>query len=149
MSAAALSATVTTLDHGRIPVLAIGPYLAGDAGAATPLARAIARTCEDTGFLVTANHGVAPHLVEDTFAIAAQFFARPEPDKLVLKIGKYNIGYPLSAAPGPGGQRVRLGAAHRQQFPDGSCAVGAAGSRGAHRRTRVDPPAGVVGDVCR
>jgi len=79
--------------YGRIPVLDIGPYLAGDAGAAAPLARAVVRTFEDTGFLVIANHGIPPHLVEDTFAAAAQFFARPEADKLALKVGQYNIGY--------------------------------------------------------
>ena len=61
---------------GRIPVLNIGAYLAGEAGAAAPLARAIACTCEDTGFLVIANHGVPQQLVEDTFAVAEQFFAR-------------------------------------------------------------------------
>ena len=69
--------------QGRIPVLDIGAYLAGEAGAAAPLARAIARTCEDTGFLVVANHGVPQPLVDDTFAVAQQFFARPEGDKLV------------------------------------------------------------------
>src|SRR6185503_14190253 len=79
--------------QGRIPVLDIGAYLAGEAGAAPPLAQAIARTCEDTGFLVVANHGVPLRLVDDTFAVAQQFFARPEPDKLALKIGEYNIGY--------------------------------------------------------
>ena len=112
MSAAALSSTVAAAAHGRIPVLDIGPYLAGDAGAAAPLARAIARTCEDTGFLV-ANHGVPPHLVEDTFAVATQFFARPEPDKLALKIGKYNIGYlPF------GGQVVRHSPVNRNTRPN-------------------------------
>jgi isopenicillin N synthase-like dioxygenase len=80
-------------DRGRIPVLDIALYLAGKPGAAVPLARAVARTGEDTGFLVVANHGVAPRLVEDTFAAAAQFFARPDADKLALKIGKLNIGY--------------------------------------------------------
>ena len=59
MSAAALSLAVAAEDQGRIPMLDIGPYLAGDAGAAAPLVRAVARTCEDTGFLVIANHGVA------------------------------------------------------------------------------------------
>jgi len=93
MSAAAQSAILAASDHGRIPVLDIGPYLAGDRAAAAPLACAIARTCEDTGFLVVANHGVPPRLVADTFAVAAQFFARPEVDKLALKIGRYNIGY--------------------------------------------------------
>ena len=79
--------------QGRIPVLDIGAYLAGEAGAAAPLARAIARTCEDTGFLVVANHGVPQPLVDDTFAVAQRFFARPEADKRALKVGRYNIGY--------------------------------------------------------
>src|SRR6188474_1314024 len=91
-----MSATAANTEpsaQGRIPVLDIGAYLAGEAGAATPLARAIARTCEDTGFLVVANHGVPQPLIDDTFAVAQQFFARPEPDKLALKVGKYNIVY--------------------------------------------------------
>src|SRR5215831_343464 len=93
MSDAARFAAGAMVDDGRIPVLDIGPFLAGDPAAAAPLARAIARTFEDTGFLVVANHGVPPRLVEDTFAVAAQFFARPAADKLALKIGEYNIGY--------------------------------------------------------
>src|ERR1700732_441806 len=97
MSAAALSPAVAAAEHGRIPVLDIGAYLAGDTGAAAPLARAIARTCEDTGFLVVANHGVPPRLVEDTFAVAVQFFARPEPEKLALKIGQYSAICRLAA----------------------------------------------------
>src|SRR5262249_31658917 len=80
-------------DQGRIPVLDIGAYLAGEAGAAAPLARAIARTCEDTGFLVVANHRVPQRLVDDTFAVAQQFFARPEGNKRALKVGRDNIGY--------------------------------------------------------
>src|SRR5262244_2505008 len=99
--------------QGRIPVLDIGAYLAGDAGAAAPLARAIARTCEDTGFLVVADHGVPQHLVDDTFAVAQRFFARAEPDKLALKVGKYNIGYlPF------GGQVVRHSPVNKNTKPN-------------------------------
>src|SRR6476620_510992 len=98
---------------GRIPVLDIGAYLAGEAGAEAPLARAIARTCEDTGFLVVANHGVPQQLVDGTFAVAQQFFARPEPGKLALKVGKYNIGYlPF------GGQVVRHSPVNRNTRPN-------------------------------
>src|SRR5580765_8522312 len=87
---------------GRIPVLDIAPYLAGEPGAAAPLARAIARTCEDTGFLVVAGHGIAPELPAAVFAAAAAFFARPEEEKLAYRIGDLNIGYlPF------GGQTVR------------------------------------------
>jgi non-haem dioxygenase in morphine synthesis N-terminal len=99
--------------YGRIPVLDIGPYLAGLFGAAAPLARAVACTCEDTGFLVVANHGIPPRLVEDTFAAAAQFFAKPEADKLALRIGQYNIGYlPF------GGQVVRQSPVNRNTKPN-------------------------------
>ena len=80
MSGAAQLALSAVSDQGRIPVLDIGPFLAGDPEAAAPLARAVAGTCEDTGFLVVANHWVPQRLVDDTFAVAAQFFARPERD---------------------------------------------------------------------
>jgi isopenicillin N synthase-like dioxygenase len=113
MSGATRSALNAVSDQGRIPVLDIGPFLAGEPDAAAPLARAVARTCEDTGFLVVANHGVAQRLVEDTFAVAAQFFARPESDKLALKVGQYNIGYlPF------GGQVVRHSPVNKNTKPN-------------------------------
>jgi isopenicillin N synthase-like dioxygenase len=100
-------------DGGRIPVLDIGAFLAGERSAAAPLARTIARTCEDTGFLVVAGHGVPPALADATFAAAAQLFARPETDKLALKIGRYNIGYlPF------GGQVVRHSPVNRNTRPN-------------------------------
>ena len=99
--------------EGRIPVLDIGPYLAGAPGAAAPLAHAIARTCEDTGFLVVADHGVPPELPARVFAEAARFFALPEERKLALKIGEYNIGYlPF------GGQTVRHSPVNKNTRPN-------------------------------
>src|SRR5205823_11052257 len=89
------------------------PYLAGEPGALTPLAAAIARTCEDTGFLVVANHGVPEHLPERIFAEAARFFALPVEDKLALKIGELNIGYlPF------GGQTVRHSPVNQNTKPN-------------------------------
>jgi isopenicillin N synthase-like dioxygenase len=78
---------------GRIPILDIGAYLAGEPGAREALAARIARTCEDTGFLVLANHGIDPALWEGCFAAAAAFFALPEAEKLALKVGMLNIGF--------------------------------------------------------
>jgi isopenicillin N synthase-like dioxygenase len=113
MDAAAQLEGMAASEHGRIPVVDIGPYLAGETGAAARLARMIARTFEDTGFLVVANHGVPPRLAEDTFAAAAQFFARPAADKLALRIGEYNIGYlPF------GGQVVRHSPVNKNTKPN-------------------------------
>ena len=103
----------TVSDRGRIPVLDIGPLLAGEPGACGALARTVARTCEDTGFLVVANHGIAPVLVESAFAQAARFFALDAERKLALKIGQYNIGYlPF------GGQTVRHSPVNRNTKPN-------------------------------
>ena len=113
MSGAAQLAPSAVSGQGRIPVLDIGPFLAGEPDAAAPLARAVTRTCEDTGFLVVANHGVPQRLVDDTFAAAAQFFARSDSDKLALKIGQYNIGYlPF------GGQVVRHSPVNKNTKPN-------------------------------
>ncbi|MBK1661767.1 isopenicillin N synthase family dioxygenase [Paracraurococcus ruber] len=82
-----------SLADGRIPVLDIGPALAGAPGAAEDLAARIARTCADTGFLVLAGHGIDPALPAGCFDAAAQVFALPDDEKLALKVGEYNIGY--------------------------------------------------------
>ncbi len=106
-------ATPAEAASGRIPVLDIGPFLAGEPGAAAPLARAIARTCEDTGFLVVANHGIPQALPDAVFAAARAFFARPESEKLRYKIGELNIGYlPF------GGQTVRHSPVNRNTRPN-------------------------------
>ena len=113
MSGAARARVPSASDDGRIPVVDIGRFLAGEPGAAAPLARAIARTCEDTGFLVVAGHGVPQALPECVFAVAEQFFARPEADKLALKIGDLNIGYlPF------GGQTVRHSPVNKNTRPN-------------------------------
>ncbi len=77
----------------RIPLLDIGSYLAGAPGARAELAQAIDKTCRDTGFLVIANHGIDPALVDGAFGAANAFFDRPMERKLQLKIGDLNIGY--------------------------------------------------------
>ena len=79
--------------QGRIPLLDIGPYLAGEPGARAALAQKIERTCLDTGFLVIANHGIDPRLIDGAFAAAASFFDRPMERKNQLKVGDLNIGY--------------------------------------------------------
>ncbi|MGE0224766.1 MAG: isopenicillin N synthase family dioxygenase [Acetobacteraceae bacterium] len=91
MDDAATASPAATTD--RIPVLDIGPYLAGVPGAREALAERVARTFKDTGFLVIANHGIDQKLIDNTFAAASAFFDREEAFKLPLKVGDLNIGY--------------------------------------------------------
>src|SRR5262249_19304720 len=100
-------------DSGRIPVLDIGAYLAGEPGAPAALAKIVARTCEDTGFLVVVNHGVPQVLPDRAFAAAAEVFARPEAEKRAVMVGDLNIGYlPF------GGQTVRHSPVNKNTKPN-------------------------------
>jgi isopenicillin N synthase-like dioxygenase len=77
----------------RIPVLDIADFLTGKPNARQALADAVARTCDDTGFLVITNHGIAQSLIDGAFAAASNFFDLNEGRKLALKVGDLNIGY--------------------------------------------------------
>ena len=98
---------------GRIPVLDIGPFLAGGTGALSALARHVARTCRDTGFLVLANHGVSQALPDACFAAAADFFALPMERKLPLQVGGINVGYLPQGA-----QVIRTSTIHANRKPN-------------------------------
>lgn len=97
----------------RIPVIDLGPYLAGEPGAADAVADAFVEACEDTGFFLLANHGVPQHLIDGTFAGAADFFALDDAAKLALKVGDYNVGYLPS-----GQQTVRTSTVNRNTRPN-------------------------------
>ena len=77
----------------RIPVLDVAPFLAGAPGARAALAARFAAACDDTGFMVIANHGIDPALTEGAFAAASGFFDLPEARKMALRVGDLNIGY--------------------------------------------------------
>jgi isopenicillin N synthase-like dioxygenase len=83
----------------EIPVLDMGPLLAGTPGAQEKLAADLRRACTDIGFFYVANHGVPQELVDSVFAQVARFHARPLEEKLKLKINRDNIGYlPMAAS---------------------------------------------------
>ncbi|MBX9700267.1 MAG: isopenicillin N synthase family oxygenase [Acetobacteraceae bacterium] len=98
---------------GRIPVLDIGPFLAGEPGALAALARHVARSCRDTGFLVLAGHGVPGALAEGCFAAAQALFALPMERKLALKVGDINLGYLPQGA-----QVIRTSTVHANRKPN-------------------------------
>ena len=98
--------------RGRIPVLDIGPFLAGERGAASrrrlrARSPAPART---PGFLSSPATASRRQLVENAFAEAARFFcASMRRPSCRYQIGRYNIGYlPF------GGQVVRHSPVNQQ-----------------------------------
>lgn len=77
----------------EIPVIDLGPYLAGVPGAREKAAAELRHAFEDVGFYFIVNHGVPQSLVDAAFAAAARFHAQPLEEKLKLKINSHNIGY--------------------------------------------------------
>ncbi len=78
---------------GTLPLLDLGPFLAGETGALEHAAGELRRINETVGFLYLANHGVPWSLVEETFATAARFHALPLERKMVVKLDDGMQGY--------------------------------------------------------
>jgi len=77
----------------EIPVLDLGPYLAGEPGALDALGDQLRHACENVGFYFIVNHGVPADRMADIFNQAARFHALPEDVKLALRVNEHQIGY--------------------------------------------------------
>src|SRR5215467_10832203 len=77
----------------QIPILDLGPYLAGERGALDRVGAELRRAFEEIGFYFIRNHGVPQRPVDAVFDGAARFHAQPMAAKSALKINEHNIGY--------------------------------------------------------
>jgi isopenicillin N synthase-like dioxygenase len=83
----------------EIPVIDLGPYLAGAPRSLESTAEQLRYAMENVGFYFIVNHGVPQKLVEQTFQAAERFHAQPLDVKLRLKIDENIVGYlPMQGA---------------------------------------------------
>lgn len=64
-----------------VPVIDIGPFLAGDPQARTSTPRAVAHACEQIGFFTVVGHGVDPVVIAAAKSAATRFFDLPAEEK--------------------------------------------------------------------
>ena len=76
-----------------IPIVDLGPYLAGEPGAIDRTAAELRLALTEIGFYFIVNHGVPPAQVRDIFHQAARFHAQPLEKKMEVRIDKHNVGY--------------------------------------------------------
>ena len=76
-----------------IPILDVGPFLAGENGAGQRLAEDIRFIQETIGFYVIVNHGIPRSLFDRAYDELARFFALPADEKLKLKFSEKSVGY--------------------------------------------------------
>ncbi len=112
---AALQTVLDARSNMKIPVIDIGPYLAGEKGALEATATAIGAASESLGFYFLGNHGIPQSLIDRVFAETQRFHEQPLAKKLdVQAIGKV-IGYlPL------GGQTQNTSIYGKSTDPDAS-----------------------------
>jgi isopenicillin N synthase-like dioxygenase len=76
-----------------IPVIDLGPYLAGEPGALDRAATELCHALTEIGFYAIVNHGVPAELIREVYAQIARFHAQPLDKKLAIKLDKHNVGY--------------------------------------------------------
>ena len=76
-----------------IPVIDLGPYLAGEPGAMDRTARELRFALTEIGFYFIVNHGIAREKIAAMFAEVKRFHAQPVDKKLELKLDQHNTGY--------------------------------------------------------
>lgn len=76
-----------------LPVIDLGPYLAGAPEALPAVADELRAALERVGFFLIVNHGVERDLIARTFAEARRFHAQPAAAKLAVRMNEHNNGY--------------------------------------------------------
>jgi isopenicillin N synthase-like dioxygenase len=85
-------------DTEIIPVIDLGPYLAGIPGAFDRTAGELRFALTEIGFYFIVNHGVSSGQIREVFRQVARFHAQPLEKKLKIKLDKHNVGYlPIGA----------------------------------------------------
>ena len=80
-------------DTEIIPVIDLGPYLAGAPGALDRAAEKLRLALTEIGFYFVVNHGVSSAQIREVFRQAARLHLQPLAKKLEIKIDKHNVGY--------------------------------------------------------
>jgi len=65
------------VDFDSIPVIDLGPFLKGDAGAKEKVAEEIGHACRHVGFFYIKNHGIAEPVIDELMKQTLRFFRQP------------------------------------------------------------------------
>ena len=76
----------------EIPVVDVGPFLSGVAGALDDLGQHVRRAFETIGFLYITNHGVPQELIDRVFRENVRFHALPDTEKTKVFLDPKAIG---------------------------------------------------------
>jgi len=79
--------TVAATSNNIVPVIDLGPYLAGTPDGKRQVAAELDRACRDVGFYVIVGHGFDSQLIEQVESVSREFFNLPIDEKMKVHIG--------------------------------------------------------------
>src|SRR5437016_3370607 len=88
MSAAITLDMLRAATSAEFPVIDLGAYMRGEAGARGRVAAQLRDALENIGFVIVVNHGVAAELTDGIVEQARRFHAQPMAEKLKLATGR-------------------------------------------------------------
>jgi isopenicillin N synthase-like dioxygenase len=74
-----------TAATGEFPIIDLGDYVRGTAGARDRIARQLRHALENIGFLIVVNHGISADLIDGIVEEARRFHALPIAEKIKLE----------------------------------------------------------------
>lgn len=77
----------------ELPILDVGPYLAGVPGALEQLGADVRHIQENLGFFAIVNHGIPQELIDESFRQTAKLFEIPIEEKMRHRVGFHHQGY--------------------------------------------------------
>ena len=78
---------------GDVPIIDVGPLLAGQPGALAKVAEQFRIACTEIGFLYVVNHGISEALIESSFTAARELFALPPDVKKRFQMNEHQCGF--------------------------------------------------------
>jgi isopenicillin N synthase-like dioxygenase len=71
-----------SVDVADIPIIDFAPFLHGTEAERAAVVQAIGTACEEVGFFYLINHGVPQELIDETFAVSAQYYSQPFAERM-------------------------------------------------------------------
>ena len=90
---AVAGAQISQAISAEVPVIDVGPLLAGTPGALAVAAGQFLRACNEVGFFFIVNHGLDPTLIEQSFSASRALFGLPQAAKMRVAMNEHQCGF--------------------------------------------------------
>ena len=92
-SAESIAGLVSHAEFEEIPIIDVGPFLAGTPGALENVAAQIHRASTEIGFYFVVNHGMSQDIVDGAMDASKKFHGMPASEKARVQMNEHQCGW--------------------------------------------------------